>query len=76
MITSAGWYLPGNTTEFYAIDPCADLTDLQCEHVLGGGAALWQRDPYVHPQRSAAARSSCLEESGSTVCVWLQEPGD
>jgi len=45
VITSAGWYLPGNASEFYGIDPCDGLSDKACEHVLGGGAALWQRDP-------------------------------
>ena len=46
MITSAGWYLPGNASEFYAIEPCAGVSEEACsKHILGGGPALWQRDP-------------------------------
>jgi N-acetyl-beta-hexosaminidase len=45
-ITSAGWYLPGNASKFYAIEPCTGVSEAACaEYVLGGGPALWQRDP-------------------------------
>jgi hexosaminidase len=45
-ITSAGWYLPGNASELYAIEPCAGVSEAACAaYVLGGGPALWQRDP-------------------------------
>lgn len=46
MISSAGFYLPGNASEMWAIDICAGIDPAACRaHVLGGGAALWQADP-------------------------------
>ena len=30
MITSAGWYLAGNASAFYAVEPCAGITDALC----------------------------------------------
>ena len=48
MISSAGWYLPGNASEFWNVDICAGISAAACRaHVLGGGAALWQADPAI-----------------------------